>query len=340
MTIHDTIDHLQAAKNCVLRFYSALDEAGPDASATALQHAVIPDGYLWRGMHPFHECHGAAATAEVFWAPLKASLSGLQRRMDVLMAGRNDMDGGQSVWVASMGHLMGLFDAPWLGIPATRRLVMLRYAEFHRVVAGRIAETATFVDIPHLMIQAGIDPFPNATAAHLVQPGPMTHAGVMTGPQDPAEGERTLAAINAMIRDLGQWDLGLPLEVELRRTWQEDMVWWGPAGIGATYTIPRYAEQHAGPFRAGFADRTRTNHIARIAEGHFGGFFGWPNFTARPTGGFMGMPATDKAGPFRVIDIYRRGERKLAENWIFIDLLHFWAEQGVDVLSRSVGNRP
>ena len=30
------------------------------------------------------------------------------------------------------------------------------------------------------------------------------------------------------------------------------MIWWGPAGIGATYTIERYAKQHAGPFRAAF----------------------------------------------------------------------------------------
>jgi hypothetical protein len=97
-----------------------------------------------------------------------------------------------------------------------------------------------------------------------------------------------------MISDLGTWNLGLPLEEELRRTWQEDMLWWGPEGIGATYTIPRYAAQHAGPFRAAFTDRTRTGHLARLAEGHYGGFFGWPNFTARHTGGFMGLPGSDK----------------------------------------------
>ena len=47
----------------------------------------------------------------------------------------------------------------------------------------------------------------------------------------------------------------------------------------------------------------------------------------------MGMPATGKVGEFRVIDIYRRSGDKLAENWIFIDLLHFWKQQGVDVLT-------
>ena len=71
-----------------------------------------------------------------------------------------------------------------------------------------------------------------------------------------------------------------------------------------------------------------------MAEGHFGGFFGWPNFTATLAGEFMGRPATGKPGEFRVIDLYRRDGDKLAENWIFIDLLHFWKQQGVDILDQ------
>jgi thymidine kinase len=46
------------------------------------------------------------------------------------------------------------------------------------------------------------------------------------------------------------------------------------------------------------------------------------------------MPATNTPGEFRVIDIYRRSGDKLAENWVFIDLLHFWKSQGVDILER------
>ena len=34
--------------------------------------------------------------------------------------------------------------------------------------------------------------------------------------------------------------------------------------------------------------------FVNLAEGHFGGFFGWPNLTLTPTGGFMGMPASGK----------------------------------------------
>jgi len=188
-----------------------------------------------------------------------------------------------------------------------------------------------YFDIPHLMIQAGLDPFPNATGMHLVQPGPMTHDGLLYDAQDAEAGAHTLRVINNMIGQLGQWQSKLSLEDELRQSWAEDMIWWGPAGIGASYTIERYAQQHSAPFRAGLSDRSKTKHIARLAEGNYGGFFGWPNFTARSVGGFMGMPASDTAGEFRVIDVYRRYQDQLQENWVFIDLLHFWKTSGIDL---------
>jgi hypothetical protein len=329
----DTETDFQADKALVRAHHAAIAGAGHATIAEALSRHTAPD-WRWRGMCPFDERTGAEAVAEVFWAPLLRAMTGLQRRQDVFFAGLNEIDGFTGRWVVSMGHLMGLLDAPWLGIRPTRRLAMLRYAEFHHVREGRIVETAQFVDIPHLMTQAGQPPFGPATAHHLVQPGPRTQDGCLFEPQPAAEGEATLALINAMIRDIGSWDLGLPLEEELRRTWHEDMCWWGPEGIGATYTIPRYAAQHAGPFRARFTDRKRVGHVTRLAEGSYGGFFGYPSFTARPLGGFMGLPASDRPAEFRVVDIYRRQGDKLAENWVFIDMIHFLRSQGVDLLDR------
>ncbi|MCA0857091.1 nuclear transport factor 2 family protein [Phaeobacter italicus] len=329
------MDKIQAAKSAVRDFYAKLDAGDANLSAVLEQHT--DPNYLWRGFHPFGEITSASEVAARFWVPLRQSLTSLQRRQDVFFAAENSLDAERAVWVVSMGHLMGLFDLPWLGIRPTGKMAFLRYCEFNKVLDGQITETAMYFDIPHLMVQAGQNPFPPQTGAHLVQPGGQPHNGLLFDPQPGEEGDKTLATINAMISDLGQWDSGLSLEDELRRTWHEDMIWWGPEGIGATYTIPRYAAQHSGPFRAGFADRSKTGHICRLAEGHYGGFFGWPNFTARPVGGFMGMPATGQPGEFRVIDIYRREGDKLAENWIFIDLLHFWKQQGVDILARTTG---
>jgi len=327
------VSDCQSEKKLVRDFYAALDTAGPTDLPAVMSRFVAPDA-RWRGFHPFNELTGPTAVATTFWEPLRRALTRLQRRQDVFLAGRNEVDGFRSSWVVSMGHLMGLFDAPWLGIAPTSKMAFLRYCEFHRVEGGRITETAMYFDIPHLMMQTGLQPFPPQTAAHLVQPGPMTHDGLLYDTQPDAEGTATLAVINAMIGDLGTWQLGLPLEEELARTWHDDMIWWGPAGIGSSYTIERYAKQHSAPFRAAFTDRSETRHICRMAEGHYGGFFGWPNFTARHLGGFMGFPGSQKRGEMRVIDIYRRDGDKLAENWIFIDLLHFWKGLGVDILAR------
>ena len=195
-----------------------------------------------------------------------------------------------------------------------------------------------FFDIPHLMSQTGIKPFVYQTAAHLVQPGPKTHDGLLFNNQDHEEGKRTLNIIESMVNDVKDWqnfDQKL-LKKELKQSWNDDMIWWGPEGIGATYTIERYALQHSGPFRAGFKDRKFIGHICRIAEGNYGGFFGWPNLSLIPTGGFMNLPASQIPGEMRVIDIYRRENSKLSENWIFIDLLHFWKMQGIDILENTL----
>lgn len=329
------MSEIQQAKKLVRDFYDALDKSDEGDCADVMARFCSPDLH-WRGYHPFNELSGPQNVSAKFLIPLKNSLRHMQRRLDLFFAGYNEIDGYKSVWVASMGHLMGLFDEAWLAIPPTRKIAMLRYAEFHKIENGKITETAMFFDIPHLMMQAGCYPFPPQTGAHLVQPGPVTHGGLLFDEQDPAIGKKTLAIIDAMVNDIKKWSGGReePLVDELRRSWNEDMIWWGPAGIGATYTIERYAEQHSGPFRAAFVERKFNGHICRMAEGMFGGFFGWPNLTLTHRGGFMGMPATNQTGDMRVIDMYWREGDKLSENWVFIDLLHFWKQQGLDVLER------
>ena len=299
-------------------------------------------GWLWRGMHPWNEQTGAQAVARAFWAPLLEAFRHVQRRQDIFFAGHNQIDGFTSVWTVSMGHLMGLFDAPFLGIPPHRRIAMLRYAEFNRIEGDRIIETALFVDLLQLMHQAGLRPLKAApTGVHLVQPGPMTHDGLQHADASPAVGRETLDLINRMIGDIARNSndgTGRPPadptpQVELSRCWHDDMLWWGPDGIGATYTIDRYIEQHQRPFREKLSDRRFNGHICRMAEGNYGGFFGWPNLTLRNTGGFMGLPAEGATADMRVVDLYRRSGERLAENWIFIDMPYFLLQQGVDVLS-------
>ena len=329
-----TSARIQDAKRVVRGFTEALDAAPPDALHD-IHTAHVTRDYRWRGMRPFYEQAGAAAVVETFWSPLRHSFTALQRREDIFMAGENQ-HGDHALWTCSMGHFMGLLDHDWTGIPATRKLTFIPYAEFHRVADGRIAETALFLDIVRVMQQAGRDPFPAQTAATGRHPGPRTHDGVLLAVQDPAEGEATRDLLDRMIADLMAFNDNAAARVPpelLARTWHHDMLWFGPGGIGSTFTIPRYQEQHQYPFRDGLTDKVFNGHVCRIAEGSYSGWFGWPNLNNRNRGGFLGLPESDRLAEMRVVDIYRREGGKLAENWVFIDIPHYLAQHGHDILS-------
>lgn len=87
----------------------------------------------------------------------------------------------------------------------------------------------------------------------------------------PEDGAATLALIERMIARI----VGKGVRVsrdDLRLDWKPDILWWGPSGIGASYTQSRYIEQHCEPFEAGLEFVKHDGHETRIAEGNFGGF--------------------------------------------------------------------
>ncbi|MDC3253381.1 ester cyclase [bacterium] len=327
----------QKEKEVVRKYIEDFDKASDRSITKVLQKYTTKD-YHWRGMHPFYEQHGAKDVIHSFWKPFRKAFSPIQRRVDIFFAGVNDCDDGKSIWVVNVGNFLGLFDNNWLGIPSTGKMAFLRYAEFHRVNKdGKIEETALFCDVLSVMHQAGHYPLPPMTGAAFLYPGPRTHDGLQYDKYDSAEAEKTMEVLNQMIADLDTLNTNdaepCPPEL-LARTWNEDMIWYGPFGVGASYTIKRYQQQHQYPFRDNLYDKVFNGHIARFAEGNYCGFFGWPNLNNKNKGGFMGLPSNDTNAPMRVVDIYRREGNKLAENWVYIDILHYLFEQGLDVLGR------
>ena len=311
-----------------------IDAAPASGLAEALAHLADPD-CRYQFVHPFNEVVGPEAAASVFWEPVRRSFAPLQRRQDIFFAGCNHLDGGETVWVASMGHLLGLFDEPFLGMRPHRKAVMLRYAEFNRVSDGKVVESTLFLDILNLMAQVGAEVLPASTATMMVTPGPRTHDGLLYGPQPEAEGRVTLALFLRMINRLLSVDVHTT-DTDLSLDWTDDMIWWGPGGIGAPYTQQRYLEQHCVPFEEGLEWGDFFGHRTEFAEGRYGGFFGWPTFDVRSTGGYIGLaPRSDQKASMRVVDIYRREGNLLAENWNFIDHLHFLDQLGVDLIARQ-----
>jgi hypothetical protein len=324
---------IQDSKAIILSYFADLEAAPIDALADVIGEHTSP-GYSFRGVHPFNDLSGPNDVAASVWQPLYNSFTPMQRRQDIFIAGPNLIDG--NMWVTSMGKFLGLFDDDWLGIPATGKIALIPYCEFHRIDDGKIAESALWIDIISVMKQAGLQPLPMQTGAEIVNPGPRTGDGLLFDAQDKAESQRTLDLIMEMCSDLVSDGMGSDDDM-LRKTWHEDMIWFGPSGIGATYTIERYQQQHQGPFGAGLRNIDFNGHILEHAEGNYGGWFGWPNLRMNQGDGFLGLPASERPTEMRVVDIYRRDGDKLAENWIFIDFLHYMLLLGVDVLERCRG---
>ena len=333
---------IEAAKAAVRAHEAAIEEAaigdaetvgaGVDGIAEALSVRCAP-GWSYRGTHPFGSHQGPEAVARAVWAPLLAALGPVQRRPDILFAGLNDMEEG-GAWACSMGHLIGNLDAPLLGLGPTGRLAFLRYCDWHRVEGERIVETVQFLDLMNLMAQLGSPALPTATGVVTVTPGPRTHDGLRHAASHPAEGRASLALVRRMVERLRASGIRTT-RADLEADWREDMLWWGPGGIGASFTQSRYLRQHCGPFEDGLDFVRSEGHEVEIGEAAYAGFFGWPSLAMRPTGGYLGLSgASGREGEMRIVDLYRVEDGRLAENWVFIDHLHFLHQLGVDLLAR------
>ena len=159
---------------------------------------------------------------------------------------------------------------------------------------GRIGEVCLHVDVLGVMHQAGHYPLPPPTGVMLNPvPGPLTHDGILTRPQDEEETAKTYQLLEEHVAG----KIFLPLakfcgkfhpflhflrakltcqpadEVKSSDrhatdhaksdaaalavpTWHPDMLWYGPGGIGSTgLTVSRYQRQHQLPFRKSLYDK-------------------------------------------------------------------------------------
>ena len=302
----------QEVKNLVRSYFDELEKCAPEEAEAVLKKYMSED-YVWKGVYPFLDQKGAQAVANVFWMPLKKSM------------------------VMSMGQFMGLFDQDFLGVRRTRKMHHLQYAEYSCVENGKITHTAMFVDLIGFMCEAGMNPLPPETGHYFVYPGPRDHNGLMFEDAPEEKAAQSFKIVDDMLNGLFSINatMSTPRDM-LERSWNDDMIWYGPCGIGASYTIPRYQEQHQIPFRTQLTDKTENPLHAYFAEGDFVCFYSSMDVT--PIGGWLGMPGGGKSAHLRGdIDIYYCKDGKISENWCFIDLPYWLKEQGLDVFERTAG---
>lgn len=321
----------QDVKALVRKYFDDLERCSPEQVVSVLSK-YMDESYTWEGVYPFMDQTGIRAVSDCFWAPLKRSLTRMQRRQDIFMAG-TAQDG--KTWVTSMGQFMGLFDHDFLGIRHTNKMHHLQYAEYSCVENGKITHTAMFVDLIGFMCEAGVNPLPPETGHYFVYPGPRDHNGLQFEDADPEKSAASMKIVDDMLN--GLFSLNATMDTPrslLELSWNEDMIWYGPCGIGASYTISRYQQQHQIPFRTTLTDKKANDLHAYFAEGDFVCFYSSMDVT--PQGGWLGMPGGGKSAHLRGdIDIYYCKDGKISENWCFIDLPYWLKEQGLDIFERT-----
>jgi predicted ester cyclase len=299
-----------------------------DAQHTAADY--LHDNFIWNGPHPLNRRQGLDAFIRDFWQPLQAAIPNVERRTDIMFG---DTYNGAD-WVCATGYFSGSFAADWLGIPATGQQINIRFGDFWRFEGDKIIECYMLLDIPDVMRQAGYPVLANYGGAEGHVPGPLAQDGILLDEHDDSEGRASLNLVERMIHGLLSYDGQNLSSMGMVNFWQDDMLWYGPSGIGTARSLHEFEQYHQIPFLAAFPDRRGGDHKARLAEGRYVATTGWPSINATFSADYLGARATQQPITMRVMDWWKRDGDLLAENWVFIDLPDLMQQVGIDLFAK------
>lgn len=300
----------------------------------------LTDDSTWDVSWPIERLVGPAEVLERLIQPLRTALSHIRRRDEIFIGGANRRARGGD-WVSSVTHYVGNFERPIVGIEPSNRLAFLRSGEFYRIENGRFAEAKLIVDFLDLMRQAGRLPLPTMLGTEMLFPAPATHDGVL--PANRGNGERSLDIVEGMLGDLHAFDpktFTSAAQTGSEGYWHDDMLWYGPAGIGSNYRWEGFVKDHRESFLRAFPDRKGGNHYCRVGDGDYAAVSGWPSMTMTHKGDYLGVAATDKALTLRVMDFYRCADGKIMENWVLLDYADLFHQMDVDLIKTSRTAQP
>ena len=319
-------------KSALRSYTDALRNPGAGI-AKAVDNFFAPDADI-NVVHPFNNLQGSAQYQQQFLSGLQESFDLLCRNDYIAMAG--EYESGE--WVACSGNYSGNFNSSWLGIKPTGALAHFRFAEFHRMQQGVAVESYIFLDLPALMMAAGVWPITDIVARHQGYtgyiPGPVTQDGLLWQHSDSSLSQSTLKLTEDMLLNLATED------ERWRPYWHEHMNWYGPAAFGAFYGKEEFAgfqmpfENSFSEWISGIMPNSKTSHFLRMADGNYSCLGGWPSLNLLQAKTFLGQPVQSQRLYMRVCDLWRRDGDLLAENWVIVDMPHFLLQMGYDVFAK------
>ena len=293
---------------------------------------TLPDA-TYRMCHPFGDLENAQTFVSATLVPLQDAMPDLERR-DMIVVEGTTPEGAD--WIGCMGQYMGTFRAPFMGIPPTGGLAHMRYHEFFRFEEGTLREAQIIWDLPELMVQANAWPMAPQLGAFLATPAPAKQDGLTASGDGAAAQQHVIDMLTDLCAHPAQ---GGPEVMKLEKYWHPQFNWYGPTGIGTARGIGGFRHWHQIPFLRAMPDRKLDSMGGLmshwIAQGNYVAETGWPNMRLTLThDGWMGIAPAGREVTLRSLDFWRLEDGLIRENWVLVDLLHLYAQLGVDVLGR------
>ncbi|MEL6549544.1 MAG: ester cyclase [Pseudomonadota bacterium] len=311
-------------------FRRVLAELLADPSAA---HRHISPDCVWDAAQPVNRLVGAQAVIDGFFSPLRAGLSDVERRDLIFVGGKNRLH-EEGRWVATITHYVGTFTGPLFGIKPSGSMIFLRSGEFYRLDdAGKILEAKVIFDLIDVMVQARRMPL-GSIGDEITFPAPATQDGLCPPPAQ----TDAFDLVDRMMATLGSYTPGTWNSVGQTGpdgVWADNMMWYGPGGIGSNTRWEGFVQDHRAPFLTAFPDRKGGNHFCRFGDGPFAVMGGWPSIHATFAQDYLGVKATGGPVTMRVMDFYRVAGAKLMENWVFIDLIDLFLQADRDIVAEA-----
>lgn len=304
-------------------FYSHL-QAGKSIDNLVDKNVVLNAAY------PINEVLGINAITHDYWSLFKNAFEHLERKAFIEF----DSDYHGERWLASTGYFSGIFVNDLLGIPASGKLLYLRFTELVKIVKGKISHYYIIFDFLDVMHQVGISPLCKSLGHSGAILPPTTMDGLSPIEIDESQADESESLVLNMLDELGKFDGKSLLSMQLDKYWHQDFMWYGPAGIGTTKGIQSFRDHHQGPFVFSFPDRIVDHKACIVKKGNYVATGGWPHMHGTHSGGgWLGLPITNIKLELRVIDIWRREGHLLKENWVAIDIIHICKQMGLDIFA-------
>ncbi len=324
------MDIHQHNRQIIGKFRAALYDCSEAELEGQLREIVAPDCKIHLA-YPLGYLKGPEELYQKAYQPLIDALPDLERRDFIVMAGRSKT----SNWVGCAGFYLGVFERPWLDIPATFHPVFMRYHEFFQMENDQIVEIQALWDIPQVMMQANAWPMSPSLGVEWMVPGPATQDGIITTPYNEKKANASLQLVLDMLASLQKYAEHGVEAMNLEHYWHPKCSWYGPAGIGSNRRISGFRHWHQQPFLNAMPDRAVVGESSFFGDEDYVAVTGWPNMKCTISGdGWLGIAPSNQEITMCSLDFWRCENGKIRENWVLVDILDVYRQIGVNVFSR------